>query len=524
MHSFSLRDIGKSIIKSKSSFSQKIISNNPIKRKFLKHIKLNSSFKIEENEKNNNIYPLTSKINQRNLYSPVSPIKKTNLKKIENYLLSSSLLTKNPNKENSFDIGYYKKISKKYSPIVSGRSIISSILTNNTKEAYKKNMLIEMIKKKRNEIYLHEKELQYSYRLRKKEIDSYFCNFSSITNEYKIIERKKDIIMNYYKMIFQKVRAKLRNEEMNNKRLKDTIEKTIRDIYKLKDYADFINKLYNISYAMDKIDDNLFYGNKFDILCEKIINLYTEEELEKENNKKNKILKDINLFIQNYNSYEDSIIQLLKEQESIINETYFLKNENEKNLKYLTKRKNNYENDENSIINIKKIFNKKINFQSNETNDFKDVLKIIIELANILGVHTSKNPKDDTIPDYLKYCKDILSILKNRECLIDKYSKDIENIIKSGNKSDKALIEKIILNRKKYNLSEKQKFIKETQEKKNELNKIKTMNKNKKKVLKGRILIDYKNINFHKKQIIKKFDNEEGKDKEFIYFLSDFDK
>ena len=102
-----------------------------------------------------------------------------------------------------------------------------------------------MIKKKRNEIYLHEKELQYSYRLRKKEIDSYFRNFSSITNEYKIIERKKDIIMNYYKMIFQKVRAKLRNEEMNNKRLKDTIEKTIRDIYKLKDYADFINKLYN---------------------------------------------------------------------------------------------------------------------------------------------------------------------------------------------------------------------------------------------------------------------------------------
>ena len=86
------------------------------------------------------------------------------------------------------------------------------------------------------------------------------------------------------------------------------------------------------------------------------------------------------------------------------------------------------------------------------------------------------------------------------------------------------MIEKIILNRKKYNLSEKQKFIKETQEKKNELNKIKTTNKNKKKVLKGRILIDYKNINFHKKQIIKKFDNEEGKDKELIYFLSDFDK
>lgn len=523
MHSSSLIDIGKSIIKNKSSFSQELTIKNPIRKQFLKKIELESSFK-RENEKNNsynNIYPLTNKKIHCNEF--FTPKKKTNFKKIENYLLSASLLSKNEHNESSFDIEYFKNISKKYSPLVSKRSIISSFLTKNTKETYKKNMLIQMIKKKREEILLNEKEIQHTFRLRKKEIDGYFHNFSIIRNEYKTIQRKKDIILNYYQMVHQKVRSKFIIEEINNKRLKDTIEKTIRDIYKLKDYAHFINELYNMPFVMDKIDDNLFYGNKFDVLCEKIINLYNEEELENENNENNKMLKDIQLFIQNYNSYEDKIIQLLKEKETIIKETYLLKKQNRDNLKYLIKRKNNYENDENSLMDIKEKCNKENNFQVNETEDFYSVLKNIQEIANIVGINISKNPKDNTIPDYLKYCKDILSNLRSKECLIDKYTKEIENIIKSQNKNDKALIEKMISNRKKFNLSEKQHLIKITQEKKNELNKIKTINKIKKKIVKGRYLVDYKNINIHKKKVIKKIENKDEKDKELIYFLSDED-
>ena len=358
-----------------------------------------------------------------------------------------------------------------------------------------------MIKKKREEILLNEKDIQHSFKLRKREIDSYFHNFSVITNEYKAVRRKEDIIMNYYKMVHQKVRSKLINEELLNKRLKDTIEKTIRDIYKLKDYAHFINELYTMPFAMDKIDDNLFYGNKFDILSEKIINLYNEEELENESNKKEKILKDIQLFRQNYNSYEDKIIQLLKEKETILKDTYLLKNKNNDNLKYLIKRKNNYENDENSIIDIKNKYNRENTFHASETEDFNNVLKNIQEIASIVGVYISKNPKENTIPDYLKYCKDILSNLRHKECLIDKYTKDIESILKSQNKQDKELIEKTISNRKKYNLSEKQHLIKINQEKMNELNKIKTINKIKKKVVKGRYLLDYINFNMYKKKL-----------------------
>ena len=343
-----------------------------------------------------------------------------------------------------------------------------------------------------------------------------------IQNEYKSICRKEDIIMNYYKMVNQKIRSRYINEEINNKRLKDKIEKTIRDIYKLKDYADFINKLYNISYAFDKVNDNLFYGNKFDLLSEKIIYLFNEEELEKENKKKDTILNDIQMFIQNYNSYEDKIIQLLEEKETIINDTYLIRNENINKLKYLIKRKNNYEDDENSIINLQKNLNKDNNINGNDNEIFNDILKYIIEMANLLEISTSNSQKN-TIPDYLKYCKDILNSLRNKEYLIDKYTKEIEHITKSKNKNEKLIIGKVITNRKKYNLEVKQHFIKEEQEKRDELNKIKTLNKIKKKVVKGRIIIDYKNFNLQKKKIKKKVKKNDN-DQSLIYSFSEDDK
>ena len=70
--------------------------------------------------------------------------------------------------------------------------------------------------------------------------------------------------------------------------------------------------MYGITFLMDKIDEKLLYENKFDILRNEIINLYTDEELEKENEKKDKYLKDINLFMKNFILYENNINSFIK--------------------------------------------------------------------------------------------------------------------------------------------------------------------------------------------------------------------
>ena len=352
--------------------------------------------------------PLTNRLELKpKLFSPV---KVYNNKKIDNYLLSTSLFCKNKNSsERSFDIDFFKNIAQKNAPLFGERSVATSLLTKKIRETYKQNFIIDLIKKKRKEISDSEKSIHSSFKLRKRKLDYNFSNFLMIKVEYKTISRKEDKIMDYYKMVYHKVRSKYYNEQVNNKRLRDTIEKTIRDIYKSKDYSDFVNKIYNVPYPFDQINDNLFYANKFDILSDKIITAFNDKEIENEENKKNKMLKDIHLFIENYNSYEDKIIQLLQENETILKEINLLKEENSNKIQNLITKKNNYEKDENSITNIKHRLFERNNIQENEYtyNIFNDALKYIFEIADILEVSTSnnfyefnRNNPDDKFPDY----------------------------------------------------------------------------------------------------------------------------
>ena len=312
-----------------------LINNSPsIKTKFLKKLYLSPS----SNKGNQYIYsPKASKtILKPKIFTPIN---NHNNRSVEKYLLLTSLMTKK-NDSISFNINYFKKLSHHNSPIFSQKNSFSSVLTNNAKETFKENFIISMLNKKKEEISKNEKELQNYFKERKKKLNDNLLNFSIIINEYK--EKKNDLeqILNNYKLMNQKIKKKILNRENYNKKLKDTIEKTIRDIYKLKEYANFIHKVYNIPFVMEKIDNKLLEGNKFDILIEKIINLYNKDELKNEDIKQKKILRDIPMFIQNFELYEDKIIQLLKEEETILNNINLKKNENKRRLRHLIIRKN----------------------------------------------------------------------------------------------------------------------------------------------------------------------------------------
>ena len=193
MYSNSLKPIRSTIIKNRSTTnSQSFLTNIPSK-KICKKMSINSLHKQKMHS------PLTDRPIIKQKY--ISPLQKNknNFKKIENYLLSTSLFTKNSiSGGSSFDIEYYRNISKKNSPIINKKGIISRVLTHNIREAYKKNVIIDVMKKKREEISKNEKDIQRSFRERKKEIDSNFNNFSMIINEYKTLKKNEEKILNYY--------------------------------------------------------------------------------------------------------------------------------------------------------------------------------------------------------------------------------------------------------------------------------------------------------------------------------------
>ena len=269
--------------------------------------------------------------------------------------------------------------------------------------------------------------------------------------------------------------------------------------------------MYGIPFLMEKINTELLYENKFDILKNEILKLYTEEELEKENEKKDKYLKDINLFIKNYILYENNILHLINENNIIIKDIYYLKIDNKNRLKHLVRRKNDYEEDKNSYIKLENNFKNELlsNAEQVENEIYQDTINYITQFIKIFDIPIIANKKLDTELEYFKYCKDIKNALKEKENIIDMYVNEINEILNSKNEKDKNIMEKIIFERKRYNLKKLQFFTKENMLKKLEISKIKIMDKNKKKVVKGRMISDYKYISLHSNEEKKKKELEE---------------
>ena len=431
--------------------------------------------------------------------------KKSQMKSLENYLISTSLLSKYDN-INTFDFSYFKKLSSKYSPLISKKEITSVQLTDNAEKTLKKNLIINLLKKRREEISKNEKLIQCSYREYKRRIDDDFFKFTKISNEYDAMKRKEERILAYYKLVSQKTKQTYYTERANNKKLRDTIEKTIRDIYKLKEYAVFIHSMYGLPFPMEKINDELLYHNKFDNLKEELINLYTDELLEKENEKKDKLLKDINLFMKNFILYENNIIHLLKEEDIIIKDIYYMKIDNKKRLQHLVRRKENYLEDKNSYNKIQNNFLNQISSSAGKVENelYNESINYIIQFTKIFDIPTSINKNNDKEIEYYKYCKDIQNVLREKESIIDECTNKIEEILNSENEQDKKLMEKAIFERKRYNLRKMQIFSKENMMKKIELSKMKIIDKNKKKVIKGRLMLDYKFISLNSEKQRKK--------------------
>ena len=392
-----------------------------------------------------------------------SPMKKSNLSRSEKYLVSTSLLSNDDSK--NFDFSYFKNLSYKYSPIISKREIQPVELTDKTMKVYKQNLFINIIKKKRNDIYKDEEIIQKSLKEYQKQIEDDFLNFRKIKGEFNEIQRKENQIYGYYRAMYKRNKNIYQSEKQLNKNLKDFVEKIIKDIFKCKEYASFIHSTFGLPFALDKIDEKLLIHNEFDSLREQIINLYTDEELEKENDKKNKYLKNSKLFMKHFVMFEDNIIHLLMERNLIVKDIYYLKLDNKKRLQYLIK---------------------------------SDLINYIIEFAKMLDITIPRNEEKNQEDDYYKYYKEIESVLRYKESTIDILSNEINVILNSENENDKNLMKNIIEDTKKYNLERLQTVVNETNKKKLELKKIKIIDKFKKKIVIGRKILDYKFINSHK--------------------------
>ena len=480
-----------------------------------------------------------SKINNKynfNLLPKLSPKRNYILKKIKinnfkkssslgnlnNFFISSTVSSKSNKKtiellDNAEQI--MRERMKNHGVVIAGgKFLLKSIALKESKEVSKKNYTINLLKEERTQINEKERIINKALKEFESQYESDHKKFMYFVEEEKRKQKLEEETMNYIKEKLEKKRELLNQESLLNKRLEETLERKIKEIYLLKSYGSFLNKIfdkyfiYNDTLQIDSREKN------YEKISNKIIEIY-------EKNKKNDLsenLENEELLMNKYKLLEDKIMLSIKNKEILDKEILRQKKGYEKELNQLKLNLLEYENDYNYVKNERNIVHLEMkNFRYSENELLEYILEKIIELGNEIGTESNIPEYIDKndITDFVLYSKKTIETLRNKELLINKRISEIENYLFYGNDEDKILMEKSIKEQKNINKKENQLKAKQYKEDlKNQMN-LRAIERSKKMVIKGR-KVNYSN--FKNKHKIKKIIHKIKEDKYgYIYYPTD---
>ena len=496
--------------------------SNPNDIKFLKSIKNIKPSLSKNNYKINSVGPrfitLVSSINNahkaRNLQSPRS---------INTY--STTKLPSISKKQLLTEADMLVKERKKHDGLIAPH-VPSNIKIKKSGEINLKNYVIKKIKEKQEEIRNNEKKLLEDFKNKQKIYDKKYKNFLNTVEENQKKEKEEENELNILKLEIQNKENIYMKEISENKKLVDRLKKLINNIISYKKYGSFIHKIFGLKFIYDEVGE--FDGKDYYKMMYNLIDIYEKSLLDENFQKEEREFLELllnngdDLFLMQFSSMEDRVINQLDDRNDVNEQITDLNNEKIKEINALNIKKIESENDKIYYNNNRKQEIQMIKyFRGYDTDETERFLKYIIELGEMMGtVNKKKITNFDNIEESLFHCYDTLKGLEEIEYKINKYINEIDNIFNNADDKDVNIIEKIIGDRKKYNLKLKQFEIREIQQEEENKKKFKAI-EDRKIIIKGRKVIQdfplIKNNKKKKKVTIKKTND----DYEYLYYSSD---
>lgn len=381
-----------------------------------------------------------------------------------------------------------------------------------SKSICRKNYLINSLKQRRTEVINKEFIIQKALKEFEVRLEMDKKKFINFIEEVKEKQKKDETKLIDLKNIRFEAEAKLEEEERKNKVLELNIYKKIKELYMQKDFGVFVHTVLETDFPYNNLPI-MKADHESEKIAEVFIKLFANMNNYDETMKE---LEKTDIFFKKCILMENKIIKGISEKEGLEKEIIALRKNCENELKQLKYSKADYESDYNYLINeIKRVKLEMNNFKLNDSEDLDIYLKYIQELGLEIG-SSSDNPQScekKYITEFVSYSKGIAEELKKTEDTVNEMISNIENIIESGNKKDKELMMKIILNKKNINKREKQLLFQQKEEESKLKQKLKIIERDKKFVLKGRkVIYDYPinnkhNFNIKKIQETKKENN-----------------
>lgn len=389
-----------------------------------------------------------------------------------------------------------------------------------------KNYVIRKIKEKREEIQNEENKITEEFKNKQKIYDKNYRNYLDSIEQNQKKQKEEEEQLNLLNLKIEEQENIISKEIINNKKLVDELKKIVNSVVSYTKYGSFIYKIFGRKFIYEELKE--FDGKDYNKMMFRFIDVYdkTKEDInyKKEENEFLEMLHShgVDFLTMQFADMEANLRKQLDSNNLINEELAYLNNNSKNEIELLLNNKKISENKK-ILFNDRKNKQEKIikDFKEYDIEETKSYLKYIIELLEIMEGRTKKRiiKNIDVNEDTLLYCDKVLNTLEKKEILINKYMREIENII-NNDKSDNSLIEKIINDRKKYNIKIKQIEQRKIQEDIDFKKKLKTIDEQR-IVIKGRKVIkDFPLIkNIKKKKI---FDIKKNQDDfEYLYYSSD---
>ena len=462
--------------------SSTILVSNKLQK--LRKIKLNNSIgNIVENQ----------------FYYPKTNLNKSSLKILE----KADEVMKQRNNSNNYIMEGGKNYSKKF-------------ILRESKDISKKNYSINLLKQKRTEINLKSFLMEQAVKNFNNQFDKDYHDFNMF------ISIKEEDVLGKVIQIREKTDAILKQEQSLYDSLKESIMKRVKAFYSLKKFGSFFHELIDTPFLYNKVPDKNSENLDFEDISDAIINIYEREEkyIDLPDD-----LNDDDLFMNKYIQLEDMVLHKLRVKRSLEKEIKKDIMMHEKELELIRQVKNQYERDLGFFKEERFLVNLELKSSSIYTYcNFDDFLDYIADLGLEVGVegNTPKKLGEDC-DEYITYGTKTLKILESMEFEINKYIDIIEKIVAKEEKNKENIIKDIILKQKNINKLDFKLSFKQIQEKMKLEKDLKTIEKGRKLIFKGRIIYNYPNVK-HIKKIKKLIIKEENDEDELRYSETEEEK
>ena len=406
-----------------------------------------------------------------------------------------------------------------------GSRKVSQVLQK-SREICLDNYMITQLRQKRTEISKKEFFVEKALKRSEKQYEKDYRAFIDFVGDIKKKEKKEEEILNKLKNKRDQTETRLNEELAIHKKLMEKCDLMVKSIVLLKTYGSFVHKVFHTDFIYDTLSNNkLNYKNDI-YIKDKIISVYEKSKSLPESYEEeiNSILKYDESLMQQYSQYEEKLVKMLEDKNYINKEITNIKLQGKNKLDDLTKKLNESKKEYNRLSFEKKsILSEMKEYQISTISEMDELSNYIVELGVLTGLPSPRQNPLENVTDFLSYCKDTINTLAEKEKMVNNYIEEIDEIINSGNKEDKHILERLLFERKKLIKKEKQQKLKAEHDNYEKKKKLKAIERAKRIVIKGRKI--YENIaewkRFHKDVKIQEDDDVD--DNQYLYYSSEDD-